>query len=496
MRSIHHALLIVGAIAPGMLRAQFHRIFTSTPDSAQVYVNGRPTCTTPCVASYRWGQALNGQLSFSVEAAGYEPWTDTIREKPHEFDDRQRITLTRIIPVLGMAPNSAMVGFDKLVAEMTDGSVIGISVDMDGKSEPIKWEGNVKLGEKAFERRFYEVLDKAGVRIPKPKDPKLFSELDQRPQLPRFLVGATITQVEIQLRHSTAKDLGEGPVMGRTKLQCEWKVLDRSTGKVILDHTATGRSNHRQRGGYVQSDNITAFEDALIQFISDSAFVQLVRDNTTPLLPTQPLTDTTDAYFSVKRYSPPAFKTMSEMIRYADKSCVTVITDAGHGSGVIIDSEGYVLSAQHVVDGANRVEVQFSDGLRQDATILFADVDHDLVLLDIAGSGFKPLPITSSDSTGLGDEVVTIGTPADIALGQSVSKGILSGKRKIEDRIYLQTDLAVNPGNSGGPLINEHGEVIGIVQSKLVGKGIEGLGFAVPMQVVMERLKLRIKEVD
>jgi S1-C subfamily serine protease len=77
-----------------------------------------------------------------------------------------------------------------------------------------------------------------------------------------------------------------------------------------------------------------------------------------------------------------------------------------------------------------------------------------------------------------------------------VSKGILSGKRKIEDRIYLQTDLAVNPGNSGGPLINEHGEVIGIVQSKLVGKGIEGLGFAVPMQVVMERLKLRIKDGD
>jgi len=68
----------------------------------------------------------------------------------------------------------------------------------------------------------------------------------------------------------------------------------------------------------------------------------------------------------------------------------------------------------------------------------------------------------------------------------------LSGRRKIDDRVYLQTDLAVNPGNSGGPLLNSQGEVIGIVQSKLVGKGIEGLGFAVPTERVMELLKIRI----
>ena len=86
-----------------------------------------------------------------------------------------------------------------------------------------------------------------------------------------------------------------------------------------------------------------------------------------------------------------------------------------------------------------------------------------------------------------------IGTPEDISLGQSVTKGIVSGKRKFEDKIYIQTDVTINSGNSGGPLLNEKGQVVGMVTMKLVGDGVEGLGFCVPSNQIMEILNIKYK---
>src|SRR5690606_18220581 len=119
-----------------------------------------------------------------------------LTEKPRLFDDRERITLERIIPTFDVGSASAIVGFDKLLADFKDGTEVGSSVDENGKSTPIKWEGNVKVGEKAFERRFYEVLSKAGFRIPARPDPKLFSD-GERPQQPRFLVGVQLLEVGV-----------------------------------------------------------------------------------------------------------------------------------------------------------------------------------------------------------------------------------------------------------------------------------------------------------
>ena len=471
--------------------AQFNYVVRSTPDSAQVSLNGKYRCSTPCMLKYRWKEAVEGRLVFEVSADGYKSWTDTIAAKPRLFEEKKTVTLDRDIPVFELGPSSPIVGFDKLIADIPEGTVIGSSIDEKGKVEPIKWEGSIKVGESAFEQRFYQIMKQAGVNTSGKQDPKLFSKGDQRTRLPRYLVGMQMTGQTMNLRYDHAKTYGEGSVIGRTTMACEWKVLDRSTGKVVLSVPTDGRSNHRQWRGLVQSDNLLAFEDALVKFLADGRFVELLRSNeaTVPLLAEEGK-DSAATVHSIEPVTLPAFKDMGEMIRYAEKSCVTVITDAGHGSGVIINSEGYVITAQHVVDGTNRVEVKFSDGLRQDATIVYADVEHDLALLDIAGSGFRPLPLALQDSTGLGDDVVTIGTPADLVLGQSVAKGILSGKRKIDDKVYLQTDLAVNPGNSGGPLLDKNGRVIGIVQSKLIGQGIEGLGFAIPMQEVMLRLRL------
>ncbi|MCB0770782.1 MAG: trypsin-like peptidase domain-containing protein, partial [Flavobacteriales bacterium] len=80
----------------------------------------------------------------------------------------------------------------------------------------------------------------------------------------------------------------------------------------------------------------------------------------------------------------------------------------------------------------------------------------------------------------------------DANLGQSVSRGVLSGKREIEGRTYIQTDVTINPGNSGGPLIDETGAVVGIATMKISGRGLEGLGFGVPISVALEMLNIHV----
>jgi S1-C subfamily serine protease len=134
----------------------------------------------------------------------------------------------------------------------------------------------------------------------------------------------------------------------------------------------------------------------------------------------------------------------------------------------------------------------FSDGLKQQAVIRSFDLENDVVLLEISGSGYRALPIGRSDSLSLGDEVITIGTPADLSLGQSVARGILSGKRMFEDIVYLQTDMAVSPGNSGGPLLNSKGEIVGIIQRKVVMSGVEGIGFAIPIERAASILRIQM----
>lgn len=186
----------------------------------------------------------------------------------------------------------------------------------------------------------------------------------------------------------------------------------------------------------------------------------------------------------------PKFKKTSEMISTTSSSVVTIEHDEGHGSGFIISKDGYLLTNYHVVKGKDKVNVQLNQSITLGADVVRFDDKYDVALLKLQGKGFSPLYLGDSDSLTLGDEAYCIGTPADISLGQSVSKGIVSGKRKIEDRVYIQTDVSMNAGNSGGPLINDQGEVMGMVTMKLIGKGIEGIGFCIPSNIIKEVLEL------
>lgn len=160
---------------------------------------------------------------------------------------------------------------------------------------------------------------------------------------------------------------------------------------------------------------------------------------------------------------------------------------SGVGSGVIVDASGIVLTNNHVVEGADEVTVELSDGREFKAREIKTDPDSDLAVIRLDGA--KDLPtarLGDSDQLDTGDWVIAIGNPFE--LETTVSAGIISGKGRelggIRRAKFLQTDAAINPGNSGGPLVNLDGEVIGINTAIASNSGgYQGIGFAIPINL-------------
>ncbi len=195
----------------------------------------------------------------------------------------------------------------------------------------------------------------------------------------------------------------------------------------------------------------------------------------------------------IPKIETPTFTKSKDLFKHLMKSVITVEHTEGHGSGFIISSDGYIITNNHVVRGKKVVNVQLGESITLAADVVRVNEEYDVALLKIGGKGFSALELIHSDSVSSGEDVFAIGTPEDLSLGQSVTKGVVSGKRKFDDKIYIQTDVAINSGNSGGPLLNEDGKVIGMVTSKLIGRGIEGIGFCVPSNIIFEILNIQYK---
>src|SRR3954463_12059256 len=155
------------------------------------------------------------------------------------------------------------------------------------------------------------------------------------------------------------------------------------------------------------------------------------------------------------------------------------------GSGVVVTSDGYILTNNHVVEDADEISVDFTDGRTLTAKVIGTDKPSDLALLKVSGSNFRALTLGDSEAVKVGDVVLAVGNPLNV--GQTVTMGIISAKGRstgVGDGSYedfLQTDAPINHGNSGGALVNMKGELIGINSQILSnGDGNIGIGFAIP----------------
>lgn len=180
------------------------------------------------------------------------------------------------------------------------------------------------------------------------------------------------------------------------------------------------------------------------------------------------------------------------------------------GSGFVVSSSGYILTNAHLLEGAQKMTVLLPVTNEElEATVIGSDSETDIAVLKVTKEGLKPLPIGDSDAIRVGDFVLAIGNPVDLdSLSNTLTFGVVSAKSRsmtIEGRTnnYIQMDAAVNFGNSGGPLLNLSGEVVGMTSMKTVVAGYddygnavnaEGLGFALPMNDVIVIMKKLIEE--
>ena len=162
----------------------------------------------------------------------------------------------------------------------------------------------------------------------------------------------------------------------------------------------------------------------------------------------------------------------------------------GAGSGVVYSEDGYILTNNHVIDGASTIEVTLHDGTSYDATVVATDEQTDVAVLKIDATGLTPVTLGDSSQLSVGDLAVAIGNPLGTLAG-TATDGIISGlEREItlegKSMTLLQISASINPGNSGGGVFDQYGNLIGLVVAKSSGSDVEGLGFAIPVNTVKE----------
>ncbi len=196
------------------------------------------------------------------------------------------------------------------------------------------------------------------------------------------------------------------------------------------------------------------------------------------------------------------------VINYMYSSEEDADVPAGSGTGFFISSEGYIATNAHIIDGATSIGVALNDGTELDAELVGVDKVYDIAVLKVNYRNITPLKLGNSDAVRVGEFVVAIGDPTGRELASTPTFGIISATARDvnidgQSNTYLQTDAAVNPGNSGGPLLNMKGEVIGVVSAKTItasydefGNAIsaEGLGFALPINGAIEVIQTLITE--
>ena len=291
----------------------------------------------------------------------------------------------------------------------------------------------------------------------------------------RYQLGGTVTQLRFE----------QFETHDEVELTIDWQLFDSVEEAVLYQINTTG---YGESTSVSSAALLEAFTGALHNLMASQEFVAQVMRADKQDAQLVRAVDIAPAAFSCDDMPPKAWPRDPDQ---ALASAVTVHGGSSFGGGVVVSSHGHLLTAEHLVTGLEEAEVQLHAGLRLPAQVLRVDKQQDVALLKLPGTGYKCASIRLDDMPPVGSELYAIGTPWSKELAFTVSKGIVSGYRLMNDVRLMQTDASLNPGNSGGPLLDDKGRVAGIVSQRVSEEGSEGLGFGVPIPVVVEVLGMR-----
>jgi S1-C subfamily serine protease len=289
------------------------------------------------------------------------------------------------------------------------------------------------------------------------------------------LVGGTIDSYKLNSYAPLAGNYCEA------EYSITWQVYDKENRKVIYSAQSTGSSRIK---GVSLEVALIAFKACFRNFLSDASYVRTL-DEYLDVKSSRRAEDVNIRYYKTYTSQP------RRIVEFAGRAVIAVKTEVGHGSGFVFNEDGYAITSYHVVQGVNTIDAIMHDGKIIQTKIITTQPDKDLAIIKLSGSGYDYLAFGDVSQAPVGSTVYAIGAPVVLELAQSVSRGVVSGYRDSEKYTLVQTDATVNPGNSGGPLIDESGRVIGIVALKIpVEYGIEGLGFGISINDAIECFNL------
>lgn len=236
---------------------------------------------------------------------------------------------------------------------------------------------------------------------------------------------------------------------------------------------------------------IEAVVDAILEATTDEDFVRfLSKDASRPETKSASFAD-----FEINACEATRTEELPRDLPAALDAIVEIRAGAVVGTGVIVSPDGWIVTAAHVVDDASELWIRFSNGIQVPATLEQSDTRLDVALLRVQGREYPCAPIRAvADDLAIGSEVYTINSPVGEDRKPSVARGVVSGYPEQDDLRLMQTDAAINPGSSGGPVFSLDGSVAGISIEKVSSVEVEGLAFAVPIQDALRYLAVRFRD--
>jgi len=389
---------------------------------------------------------------------------------------------------------SGPIMFKKIISKIRRGQEIGTSQRgilciPKGK---VFWKrgGYVNFGDAELGDTLREELTQAGYSVI--GDP---SSLFENPQewKAEYLIGGIIKHVAINVCYPFSGFQDFTTSSGEASIEVEWKLFERRTRLVVFSATIGGTGKTGQGPHMGIQAYYDAFAQSVRNLLANNRFVNLV-SRSSPVVAQEKAA--TIAMNILELEQKELKGSSSDLIEYAQKTVVTIPIGSGHGSGVLVSTSGLVLTNAHVVGkGSGPVTVELATGRRVAGEVIkFNDV-IDVALIKLEKGKYFAAPIGSSESLKVGDTVFAIGAPLAERFSRTVTRGVVSAFRVVEGRRQIQSDAQIHPGNSGGPLLDAKGQVVGLAQSGVMLGRIAGIGmnFFVPIDDAWRALKVEPK---
>jgi len=400
-------------------------------------------------------------------------------------------------PALAAVANSEPLGLERIVIAVRPGTQVGSgrrNCTMCGPT-PIHWDAAATdLRDEAFSEQFFETLSAMGYRVT--GNPRQMFNREAERASARYLIGAQITGIDLSLDQIDWALTGPSS-KGDARLNVTWQVYSLRDQRVVYEKTTTGTGSIHRVGfqGALPALLRNAFADAAIKLGVDRGFQSTVSAASAA----SGITGAASASPNDDALHIPRFTPFSGPVanRLADLrgSAVTILVRGGHGSGFFISEDGLILTNRHVVGDAETVNVRLLAGVEVVGRVLRRHALRDVALIKVDLTRTRPLPLRST-ALRIGEEVYAIGAPVETRLAASVTRGIVSAlRRELRAGVELgmiQSDAAIQGGNSGGPLLDGSGNVIGIaVEGYGVAQANAGLNFFVPIDEALSYLNIR-----